>query len=178
MNIKGVESSLISFEVYYKPESIVKPDLHVISIGVSNFKNTDYNLTYAGKDAEDIVRMLEDDHESFENINVHLLTNENATTDNILNLRKALENTAVNDQVVMFVASHGVLDYDMDYYIATHDIDFDNPKHQGLKYNDLEGLMDGIPARKKLLLLDACHSGEIDKDESELGQTKSLATFA
>jgi hypothetical protein len=35
-------------------------------------------------------------------------------------------------------------------------------------YDDLEGLLDSIRARNKLLLVDACHSGELDKEDSKL----------
>jgi len=49
-----------------------------------------------------------------------------------------------------------------------HDMEFANPKNGGLKYDELENLIDGIPARNKLMFIDACHSGEVDKDESVL----------
>jgi Caspase domain len=52
--------------------------------------------------------------------------------------------------------------------LATHDIDFSNPQEKGLLYDDFENLLDGIPARQKLLFVDACHSGEVDKDETEV----------
>ena len=40
------------------------------------------------------------------------------------------------------------------------------PEEGGLPYDDLEWLLDSIPSQKKLMLIDACHSGELDKDEA------------
>jgi len=71
---------------------------------------------------------------------------------------------------MIFIAGHGVLDANLDYYFATYDMDFTNPSNKGLAYDDLEGLLDGIKPLKKTLIIDACHSGEIDKDEVVLAQ--------
>lgn len=40
-----------------------------------------------------------------------------------------------------------------------------NANGEGLLYDDLEKMFDGIAPRKKLMLIDACHSGELDKED-------------
>ena len=62
-----------------------------------------------------------------------------------------------------------------DYYYATYDIDFNNPSTKGLLYSEIEELLDGITALKKLLVMDTCHSGELDKEDTEK-DTKSIKT--
>ncbi|MCE3260033.1 MAG: repeat protein, partial [Bacteroidetes bacterium] len=39
------------------------------------------------------------------------------------------------------------------------------PANGGLPYDVLESLIDSIPARNRLVFIDACHSGEVDKED-------------
>ncbi|MDC0673222.1 hypothetical protein [Nannocystis radixulma] len=66
--------------------------------------------------------------------------------------------------MVVFVAGHGMLDTNLDDYFVTHDFERERPNVRGLSYEQLESLLDGIPARRKLMMMDTCHSGEVDED--------------
>lgn len=144
-----------------------KPDLYLITIGESKFKQSDYNLTYAAKDANDMAALFSKS-KAYGSVYTNTLVNEQVTKENVLALRSFLEQADINDQVMIFIAGHGVLDANLDYYFATYDMDFTNPSDRGIAYDDLEGLLDGIKPLKKTLIIDACHSGEIDKDEVDL----------
>jgi uncharacterized caspase-like protein len=91
-----------------------------------------------------------------------LLTNELATRQQILALKDFLLQTRVNDIVVVAFAGHGTIGKDRAFYFCPNDVNFKSPENSGVSYDEIEELLDEIPARKKLLLLDACHSGEID----------------
>jgi hypothetical protein len=168
INTQGIESVRERHQLTFTRQKPLKPKLLVIAIGVSEFKNTEMNLTYAAKDADDLAALFKTKTDLYSEIEVLKFTNQNALRDSILKCKSNLLRTKVEDEVILFVASHGLLDSQLDYYIATHDVNFENPALQGLKYEDLENLLDGIPARKKIMLIDACHSGEVDKEESVL----------
>jgi uncharacterized caspase-like protein len=97
-----------------------------------------------------------------------VLLDGDATLANIVALREKLQQTGVNDEVVVYYGGMGILSKDFDYYLGNYEMDFRNPSVNGLSYESLRGLLAGIPARKRLLLIDACHSGEVDIDTSGL----------
>jgi WD40 repeat protein len=168
LNEKGVESLKESTEIIYNPAKPEKPDLYIISMSVSEYSDQGRNLQYAVKDGRDIADLFlsqTGQKEQFENIYIDTLFNRDATKENFFKLKSKLLRSGVGDQVVLFVSGHGLLNSNQDFFYATYDTDFRNPDKRGISFDNFEELMDSIPARRKLLMVDACHSGEVDKEE-------------
>jgi len=165
INDKGFESLKETFSIIYDTKQ-QKPDLYLITIGVSDYKNPVFNLEYAAKDAQDIITLFnKGKNKVFGKIHNITVLNKDATASNVLKLKTQLETTKVDDVVILFFAGHGVLDSELNYYLATTEIEIENISNTALRYDYLEGLFDGISARRKVIVIDACHSGEVDKEE-------------
>lgn len=159
LNDKGAESLKETFEINYDgPESESKT--YYVGIGVSNYQDNKLNLKYSVKDIQDMASLFR----AKSNSEIITLTDAQTTRENIIALKDKLMQTKVDDDVIVSFSGHGFLSKDYDFYFATYDIDHENPEQRGISYDELESLLDGIPARKKLLLIDACHSGELDKE--------------
>ncbi len=165
LNNIGIESLKEEFEVYYEPQQKRKPDLYLVSIAVSEYQVSKYNLRYTVNDGTGFIKLFKKRESAYGTVYVDSFYNASCTRDNVLNAKTRLMNSKPDDYVIVHIAGHGLLDDNLDFYFATTDIDFKKPSERGLNYEELEGLLDGIPARNKLFLMDACHSGEIDKDD-------------
>jgi hypothetical protein len=172
LNQAGAESYKETIEIECTAGK-TQPDLYLITIGESKFEQSEYNLTYAAKDAEDMASLFKDS-KVYNTIFTKTLVNEQVTKENIAGLSTFLEQADINDQVLVFFAGHGVLSTDLDYYLAAYDMDFNLPEKRGIVYEDLEKLLDGIKPLQKTLIIDACHSGEIDKEEVLLSQNDQV----
>lgn len=160
-NEPGMSSPKEYLSVYNN--TVHEPKLHFIGIGVDHYHQPGHDLSYAVKDIRDLVAALSNKYGN--HVIVDTLFNQQVTQENILALKQKLMTLGVNDKVIISFSGHGLLSKDLDYYLATYPVNFMNPQQGGLPYEDLEWLLDSIPPRQKLLLLDACHSGEVDKDE-------------
>ena len=175
LNDQWVESLRENLRVLCRAKA-PKPTLYMVAVGVSKYADRRLDLTYADKDAKDLAAYFASRKgKSFAEVKVLRLLNKEATREKILAARKLLEKAGLDDQVVLFFAGHGLLDSKLDYYFATTDIDFKNPAKRGLSYEAIAGLLDGLRARKKLLLVDTCHAGEADEDELGLAKAVKVA---
>jgi len=162
-NVNGTESYRMPLIVNYTPAVKQKEKTYFIGIGIDKFADSAYNLSYSSKDIRDLSANLKQKYGN--DISIDTLFNENVTVSNIKALKQKLLQTTVNDRVIISYSGHGLLSKVYDYYLSTYSVNFKNPEENGLPYDEFENLLDSIPARKKLMLIDACHSGEVDKEE-------------
>jgi uncharacterized caspase-like protein len=140
-----------------------------VALGVSNYANPDWNLKYAAKDARDVLERLKTrTGGSYGEVKELLLTDSQVTKESLAQIKEFLKGGTIDDTVLMFVAGHGLLDSNYDYYFGTTDIDFDNPAEKGIAFEEFDDLLAGLPSLKKSLLIDTCHAGELDEEEKTL----------
>lgn len=179
-NVNGTESYRMPLWVNYTPVVQQTQKNYFIGIGIDKFSDSQYDLRYSTKDIRDLAIKLKEKYGN--TISIDTLFDQQVTISNVKALKQKLWQSSVNDKVVIAYSGHGLLSKDYDYYLSTYAVNFKQPEENGLSYDELENLLDSIPARKKLMLIDACHSGEVDKEEGiamrkmadSLGLTKGL----
>ena len=154
-----------------------KPALHAIMIGVDDYKGDGLDLNYAAKDANDLQTVLQKSAQKFFNIDdtsrVHfynLTVNRSGANGNekikgitpdrtnIINTIAEIEKTSKpEDILLLFFAGHGeIVDKDQLLLLTSESSRED---FKGLRMRELLELLNKVPAGKRVLILDACHSG-------------------
>ena len=142
-------------------DDLYKPNLYVLSIGVSDYEDTRYDLEFASIDAEAIAGTFRRQSRLFKNIRHRVLTDTEATKGNILDALDWIDQESTQrDLSVIFVAGHGVNDDRGGYYFLPHDANPERLRRTGVKWIEFQDVVTNLPG-KVLLLADTCHSGNI-----------------
>lgn len=145
-----------------------RANLHLLVIGVNNYKNPSYNLNYALADAKAFKKALEiGSKDIFQSMNVMFLKDDEVTSDGITKVFQRIKKEAQQEDVVVFYyAGHGVMDEteDPQFHIVPYDVTqmYGNPemlKSKGISAKQLQKFSTEIKAQKQLFVIDACQSG-------------------
>lgn len=185
ISARGMEITEIT-----EKKSAAPPTLFAIMVGVSDYKGEQLDLKYAAKDAKDLAnalkysagKMLNSDGK--ERVFIYDLT----TSDKRYllpeknSIKKVFEEIGLkataNDIILVFFAGHGVMGGEKkQFYFLTADASpataISSFKDVGISTEELTEWMkpQNIKAQKRILIFDACNSGQAINDFVKMGNT-------
>jgi hypothetical protein len=139
---------------------------HALIIGVGDYQHSPrHNVPVTAADAQTVAHIVRDTQFcGYPADQVAVLNNGKATRAGILAALDHLAQTNESDTVLFFYSGHGDYDSGGNYTLTTHDTQWENRRVvPGTAVNQAELLdkLRAIPARRVMLLFNACHAGEI-----------------
>lgn len=171
--------------------------LWAVVIGVSRYQYGDQdldgnhisNLKHAADDAEAIRDFLRSpEGGGFKEDHISMLQDESATKANVIAALAKLKQAKPNDFFVIYIAAHGgVIPYtdpqtntsrDIPYFLL-YDTDLREPEKTALRMEAFRQTVDGLSAKKGLVLSDTCYSGGVQLigrgvDDSQVANQRYL----
>ncbi len=175
-----VESRPIKTVVYVEQPKLLPITLHVIAIGISDYRDHALQLKYADKDALAMVEELKQSGKGlFDAVQVSpTLLNEQATLANIDAAFTALANKVQpQDVFVLYLAGHGKT-LNGDYHFVPWEtvVKNDDSLHDNsLDQKHLQTLLAKIPATKTVVLLDTCDAGSFTLPSRGMDQKTAIS---
>jgi hypothetical protein len=142
------------------------PQAHALLISVGSYTYApQLNVPITAADANAVVAVLRDaQYCGYPSEQVTLLSDTAASRDDVLSALDGLAaRVGEDDTVFVYYAGHGVYGDD-GYYLTTHDTQLVGHKvtaGMGLREAELIAKLQAIKAKRLLLIVNACHSGEI-----------------
>lgn len=168
---KGVRVLSENVEItrkHIKRTDALKGNLWFFGVGVSEYQNSLQNLEFAHKDAEALAKSFKNQEgKLYRQVHTRVITNQEATARNVnIGLNEFLADAGPEDQVVIFIAGHGVQDNSQQLYFITHDADVKKP-YTGLDMNLFRNFLNSRPLNQTVLFaMDICHSGSFERSVS------------
>jgi hypothetical protein len=136
------------------------PRLWVFAVGISEFRQADYNLVLAAKDARDFAAAVSSAKGGlYSEVATRVLVNREATRSAVLDgLRWLTESTQAGDVAMLFLAGHGVNTEGGTYYYVPHDGDLNKLEATAVPESAVRDALRTIRGRT-LFFIDTCHAG-------------------
>ncbi|MEM6316500.1 MAG: caspase family protein [Bacteroidota bacterium] len=143
-------------------ELSIKPNLYILSVGVADYDDDQYDLDYADDDARAFTRVFQKQEGVLYNqVVAKTFTDKQATKDNILDGLEWLTNeTTQRDVAMIFFAGHGIQDNRGTFYYLPVNANDKYKKRTCLMEADIQETV-SVVTGKIIVFMDACHSGSL-----------------
>ncbi len=172
-----------------KKSDVSLPHLYAIIVGISDYKGNLIDLNYAAKDASDFASAIEMGAQNYlgkDHVHIYSLTtdgNDDQYYPSKENIEKAFTHISTiaqpNDIMLVYLSGHGLdLKEDDEFYYLTAEAenpsteDVEALKKVAISTSELVYMIKLVPALKQLMIVDACHSGNLAA--SSFGQDGQL----
>lgn len=173
-NIKGSKSPKELF--FVRNEQIQLPNVYILGIGVAEHADKRLTLDGTDNDIRDLISYYKSQKgEYIQDVFVDTCINKSALKSRLNHLEKTAQQAGVDDIVILYFSGHGLF-YKDRYYIKLYNSSWDNTNlaETGVEYDSLVNILENIPCRNRLLLLNACQSGEFDVEQNTFEQMQIL----
>jgi len=152
--------------------------LWFVGLGVSRHRDSRFDLRVAHRDPKLLEEALRRGKKRYADVRTLVFTDAEVTRGAVDRIRGFLAPAGVDDTVVLLASGHGARDPgpQANFYYVTHEADRADLRGTTLALDELEGLLATTKARRRLLLLDACQSGDIDPAALEAIRARASAS--
>lgn len=187
VNFEGTASIAEKENIYYTGKPAAASNLYIFNIGINEYLNPKYKLSYAKNDATALLSKIKERSASiFGEIKEFSLYDKDGLKKNIEEtFNKIISEARIQDTFIFYYAGHGTIDEeseDKNFYLVPYDVttlygDSDQLQEKGISDEQLKNWLAKIKAQKQLILLDACHSGGAVNAIARRGAVEEKAMF-
>lgn len=166
----SMRSEAAEARIFGRFEATRKARIDVLSVGIDEFRNPRLKLSNAAADARSIATVIKQSaNHLYAGADAEVLdTPERTTREAVLRALRRRQNLAPNDVFVFFMATHGAVVPQAEgkdaYFLFSSDVgSLSNEAltNTGIDAPTLRAALAEIPAKKKLLIFDACYAGAL-----------------
>ena len=137
------------------------PVLYVASIGVADYRDDRLDLRNAAKDAKDVAATFAK-QARFADVRTLVQTDADVKDTTLRRVRRFFSRARPGDAVILHLAGHGFVDDRGRYFFAIPTTDRKRLAQTAWTFEEIEQSLDGLTSRRRLILMDTCHSGALD----------------
>ncbi|MCQ2200028.1 MAG: caspase family protein [Paludibacteraceae bacterium] len=159
---KGLSSDPAVVRLFYRGDA-TKPNIHVLSIGVSDYDQADLKLQHAAKDAADFLSAVQNSNLSYyTSLKTASLVTDKMANDRTIKkqLANLVNNVEQNDVVFIYLSGHGAKEGDDTYFLSSN-AESDDLFSTAVSFDVIRSATKRMKDKrcKIFIFMDACHSG-------------------